>query len=325
LRCFTAKELLDCAKPLKKKTLGRFEESHLRVILNDRLTLYYDMHDCGEILPEHRENVDFYFKRSFADDIVSHYPEKDKIFPFGFNYPVFRDSFDRFSIERSKLYEGKTRLKSFVRGIGLTTFAGKHPQDVANFEDLPKFDAEPNVIFMTRAWNPDKIENKTKREETEQINLERARCVGLLRKEFGTKFFGGLAIDDYSQKNFKEFLLPNESISNQKAYLKTLKKSPIAVTTKGLCNSNGWKLAEYIALSKAVVSEKLHYQPGGDFAENRNYLRFNSPDECVEKAVNLFEDKNLRSELMQNNFDYYQNFLRPDKIILNTLRVAENH
>ena len=218
-------------------------------------------------------------------------------------------AFDRFSIERSELYEGKTRLKSFVRGIGLTTIAGKHPQDVGNFEDSPKFDTEPKIIFMARTWNPDKIENKTKREETAQINVERARCVGLLRKEFGAKFFGGLAVDDYSQKNFKEFLLPDESISNQKAYLKTLKNYPIAVTTRGLCASNGWKLAEYIALSKAVVSEKLRYQSVGNFAENRNYLEFETPEECVEKVVKLFEDKTLRSELMQNNYDYYQKFL----------------
>ena len=317
--------IINLRQTVEEKTLGRFEESHLRVVLDNRLTIYYDMHDCGEILPQHRENVDFYFKRSFAADIVSQYPEKDKIFPFGFNYPVFRDAFDRFSIARSKLYKGKMRLKNIVRGIGLTTVSGRHPQDVGNFEDLPNFDAEPNVIFMAKIWNPDKIENKTKREETEQINLERARCIALLRKEFGAKFFGGLVVDDYSQKYFKEFLLPSESISSQKNYLEVLKKYPISVTTKGLCNSNGWKLAEYIALSKAIVSEKLYYQPSGDFAENRNYLRFDTPDECVEKVVKLFEDKSLRDELMQNNFDYYQNFLRPDKLILNTLLIAEGN
>jgi hypothetical protein len=178
------------------------------------------------------------------------------------------------------------------------------------------------VIFMARAWNPEKIENKTNREETEQINLNRAECIRLLRKEFGQNFFGGLAVDDYSQRYFGDVLLRDESLANQKSYLKTVKNFPVCIATKGLCQSNGWKLAEYIALSKAIVSEKLRYETVGDFAPDRNYLEFTTPEDCARQAVRLFEDKPLRNELMRNNYDYYQNFLRPEKIVLNTLLKA---
>jgi hypothetical protein len=47
----------------------------------------------------------------------------------------------------------------------------------------------------------------------------------------------------------------------------------------GLYESNGWKLGEYVAGSKAIVSEHLHYDAPGNFSPEQNYLEFNSADE----------------------------------------------
>jgi hypothetical protein len=94
------------------------------------------------------------------------------------------------------------------------------------------------------------------------------------------------------------------------------------VATTGLNKSNGWKLGEYVAFSKAIITEPLHFRVPGGFSQEINYLKFISPDELIDHAIRLFEDKKLRSEMMMSNYRYYQSFLRPDALILNSLAVV---
>jgi hypothetical protein len=116
-------------------------------------------------------------------------------------------------------------------------------------------------------------------------------------------------------------ILPPEATS-QKNYLQTLKSFPICVATTGLHRSNGWKLAEYVAFSKAILTEKLAFEVPGRFKPERNYLEFSSPDDCVHCALRLIEDRSLRLALMRNNAAYFQLYLRPDRLIQNALTAA---
>ena len=186
-------------------------------------------------------------------------------------------------------------------------------------ESSPVFDLEPKIIFMARAWNPDSVENKSQKESIEEINETRAFCIRTLRKEFRNKFYGGLAFDDYSNKYFKDILLPDQSLSQKKNYLNLLKEFPICIATTGLNNSNGWKLGEYVAFSKAIISEPLFFDVPGSFQENNNYLVFTNSESLLSSAEKLIEDKDFRCQMMQNNYRYYQSSLKPDSLILNTL------
>jgi hypothetical protein len=94
------------------------------------------------------------------------------------------------------------------------------------------------------------------------------------------------------------------------------------VATLGLNNSNGWKLGEYVALSKAIVTEPLRYLVPGNFAKEQNYLEFTAPEELVESAARLFDNKDLRFAMMTNNYTYYQAYLKPDVLILNSLSIV---
>jgi len=42
--------------------------------------------------------------------------------------------------------------------------------------------------------------------------------------------------------------------------------------------------AEYIAFSKAIVTEKWNMRLQGIWEKGKNYLEFRSPEECVEKS-----------------------------------------
>ena len=91
-------------------------------------------------------------------------------------------------------------------------------------------------------------------------------------------------------------------------------------------NSIGWKTAEYVAASKAIVSEPLHFELPGNFEENKNYLSFTNVDELIVKIDSLLADEPMMQAMMNNNHLYYNHFLKPDVLVLNTLNkvVASN-
>jgi len=66
----------------------------------------------------------------------------------------------------------------------------------------------------------------------------------------------------------------------------------------------------------------LVYDLPGGFASGRNYLEFTSAEECVDGAVRLIEDANLRRQIMRNNATYYRDYLRPDTLVKNALTRA---
>ena len=60
----------------------------------------------------------------------------------------------------------------------------------------------------------------------------------------------------------------------------------------------------------------------GDIAPGRNYLEITSPEECVEVAIRLLENANLRIRLITNYSFYYQSYLRSDLLVLYSLVTA---
>jgi hypothetical protein len=295
-----------------------------KVVIDGKIRVCYDLHDWNWIDEEILRESDFYFKRSYDEKFISQLKEKDKVFPLGLNYQVSNSEKDAFRLQRTALYGGKEKIKNVLKGLRIDKFLGdrEESEQLKNLESYPDFKQEPKVLFMARAWDPNVIEAKKQREIVEAINETRAECVKVLRKEFGKRFFGGLAHDDYSEKHFKDALLPDGNLSNKRKYLEILKNFPVCVATTGLNNSIGWKLGEYVALSKAIISEPLHFEVPGAFIKEKNYLEFTAPEELVKSATRLFEDKDLRFAIMTNNYRYYQGFVKPDALVLNSLSVV---
>ena len=294
---------------------------HLKVILNSKLKLYYDVHDSFEIDDKILDSVDYYFKRSFYKKYIEQKKEKQKIFPLGMNYLVYSNRFDIYGLKRLAFDKKQQKFYNFFQYSCLSKLFRKkvYIPNIQNCKSLPDFNLNPKILFMTRTWNPNEFFNKKKAEEVENINLNRAKCIKLLRKEFGDLFLGGFSHDDYSQKNFKDCLLTDTNFSKKSKYMKNLSAFSICISTEGLHGSIGWKLGEYVAFSRAIVSEGIKYQLPGNFECGKNYLEFNCPDECILASLALFKDKKLRDYLMYNNYLYYNNFLKPDSMVLNTL------
>jgi hypothetical protein len=309
-----SEQLVDPSQPIHLQDARRH---HLRVILNHDVVLYYDLHDSYEVNAQALEQSDFYFKRSFRPE------DKANVFPLGLIYPVYPDRRSGFSSARIRLNAGKEKLKRLLQGAGVDALLSDLlfvPRS-RHFGELPNFELPPQVLFMVRAWDPQDMGTPEKQAEYHAVNEMRAECIRSLKREFGSAFLGGF-YGDYAQQHYPDLLLDQPQLSKQKQYLKQLQQFPICIATTGLHGSIGWKMAEYVAQSKAIVSEQLCYQVPGDFQAERNYLEFATPDQCVAATARLFEDAGLRSRLIANNFRYYQAYSKPEAIVLNSLAIA---
>jgi len=300
----------------------------LFVTLDDEKIIFYDTSDGSSLSEEALEVADAYFKRSYSYEAI---PDRDRsrVFPLGLNYEVYGGRFDHHELARMFLRRHLvSRPVELLRCIAKVASIRFLPT-VINMHALPKPDQEPRVLFMARAWDPDgevpgsalPLEQKQQRAS---LNEMRARGIQLLRKELGSYFYGGFDHSEYAMRNFRSLLLDNSAISSKKHYISLLHQHPICIATTGLHGSIGWKMGEYVAFSKCIVSEKLNYMVPGNFVKDRNFFEFCDPELCLQKVMELVENKSARMEMMANNWRYYTASLRPDRLVANTLLIAND-
>ena len=300
--------------------------AHTTVVLNDAVTVHYDMHDAQEIDVRDLDMCNQYFKRSFCSSYVSGLPHgAEKVLPFGLNYQVLPAFADWFAARRALgLPRGAMgRMFSLQEALDARNWRRFYPR-VREMESLPDQTLAPRVLFLVTAHDPldDPDRSRAKIEERTRANESRAQCIRLLRKELGAMFLGGFSHSQYSMRRYRDCLTADARVAEKESYIRTLKSHSICVATTGLHGSIGWKFAEYVACSKAILSERLTYAVPGDLTPGRNFLEFGSPTECVELAHRLIENRDLRDAMMTRNFEYYRASLRPDVLMLNSLTTA---
>jgi hypothetical protein len=300
--------------------------AHLDVVVNGKLRLHFDTHDAEELALGELRNCDFYFKRSWLSAVVNSLPadQRGKVRPLGLNYRVLPDVSDPWAIGRALSLTGLSvaTLGAVKQALDVNNKSGFQPRQRL-MQAAPDLRAEPNVLFLVAAYDPydDPARSQEKIDDRIFINETRARCLRLLKDALGPRFTGGFSHSRFAAEQYPDLVVPAGSTS-QVNYLDTLKAFPICVATTGLHGSTGWKLAEYVAFAKAIVSERLVYEVPGTFAAGQNYIEFTSPEECLNGAVRLIEDGALRQQLMQSNAAYYRDYLRPDALVRNALQTA---
>jgi hypothetical protein len=305
----------------------------LEVSCNDQ-TVIFDMNDGYDNLLQRGESyIDFYsailkkcdilYKRSYREEMNVVLATPAKIRKTAPNYfatikgnpahcPVPCDS-------------GKEKIKKIIRLSSFTQYYnGYYYED--NFRSPPEMNTEPAILFMARLWDPkgeyDGQLTEQKSEEREAINRTRAKCIRLCRREFGSRFIGGITSSKYAVQIYPDLVLERTIAFKKNEYLKQMKSSDILVATAGLHQSTGWKFAEYIAASKAIVSEPLYYESIGDLVDGKNYLSFFDEFECCERISELF-DQQRRYSMMCANQDYYDSYMSSETMVRQALPTEE--
>ncbi len=298
----------------------------LYVLLNQRVLVHYDLRDGAELDERALAVADLYFKRSYslASTPLAH---QHKVLPWGLNYEVHPDVPS--AHERQRLLAHKAWSMQFFRSSAqlVSQWSGyplSYVPELAKMCAPPVPQAPARALFMVRAWDPeqDKDLSPAVRADRHAVNEMRAECVRLLKKTFGERFTGGFAHTDYAIKHYKDVLLSHPEWAKKGRYLDLIKTHPICIATAGLHASVGWKFGEYVAFSKAIVSEQLQFAPPEGFAQGQNYLAFSTPEGCVNATESLMSDAALRTSLMTHNHAYYLQHLKPDRQMWRSLRIA---
>jgi hypothetical protein len=293
-------------------------ESGVDVVLDGRHTAYVDVHDSWEIDEGQYAAHHLYFKRSYDP---ARFPPGDhpRLRPFGLVSDLRKDGFDRWEAERilRQVAPSAKRTREFVRFLlsSAAALVDRGPRPTLSLLHAPPNSRlSPRILFMAGLWDPDRVpaDSPEKAAEFHAINEMRAGCVRRLRAEFGDRFFGGMQHTEFARSRYPDVLLPDARAGSKRAYIERVRDFPICIATMGLHGSNGWKLAEYVGLSRAILSEPLRYQVPGGFGPPRNYLEFDSPDSCVERASALMSDAAARAAQMHANHEYYERWMRPD-------------
>jgi hypothetical protein len=142
---------------------------------------------------------------------------------------------------------------------------------------------------MSRWSGPLAVNCDAPLESIAAVDASRAAAVRTLRAGFGQRFIRRFQPTPYARANFPDCVI-DARIVRRRRYLQLMKQASVCIATRGLHQSNGWKLAEYVAASKPIVAEPLSYAVPGDFAPGTNYLEFRNPDALVAAVQELLAD-----------------------------------
>ncbi len=315
-------EMVPAPAPLRSGPwhLRNKARTNAELIVDGDRSAYLDIHDSWEIDFDALSRHDRYFKRSLRSD-VRLLAEGHKIQPMGLLSPVRGDRMHRHEITALlRLNPGPVARAGALARLAVSVTAARFGYgNRPNFSRLharPTLGQQPRVLFMAGLWDPAMVPDSepAKRAEFVALNALRADCVRALRREFGALFYGGVRHDDFSRANFADVLLPNARAGDHREFIQRAREHAICVTSMGLHGSNGWRLAEFIALSRAIVSEPLSYDVPGPLRAGIHFLEYQTPRQCVEAVAWLVARAREREEMMQSNWAFYQDWVRPDRL-----------
>ncbi|MBQ3499486.1 MAG: hypothetical protein IJA87_10220 [Clostridia bacterium] len=298
----------------------------------------YQDFDFPQTFNDQLERIDFYFKSSYDPDFALKLNNKEKFqnlaMSFGCSYP---GSY----FEKAKIKNAISE-KSFKEAayISLKASQIQAENDYRKLESNKHYDCY-NLLFWTRLWEYGHLtaehimkayptlthtqaEEKCDRqiEMLRQTNSERIKTVRILREAFGDKFVGGLSDNETSRKEAPDLITSDPRVVTRQGYLDSLKQNYIHILSKGVHGCVGARYGETFAAGRALITDPFVYEPAGGLKEGENYLRYTSPEEVLSCATALINDVDTVHRMEDNNFRYYNEFVRPDVRMLNTLKVA---
>lgn len=294
----------------------------------------FDMMDGRQTYSMDRlHNCDIYFKRSLDRKFLSKLDPhlQAKVRPYGLNYacrspyevkPLLRELSHRYI--HGKLFSHPLRtctgilkrmVKTYFTRWGLCI--GFKPILAKAFEVPPCDPAEAVVLFQSRLYDPK--ETGMKPDRLRELNTLRAETTKALKAAFGAKFKGGMSDNAFARKYYPDLITKN---TGKREYLQLVRRCLVSVTTNGLHSSTGWKLPEYLAASRCIVTEPLLNELPRPLECGKNFLAFRTPQECVAACKSIINDSVLSKSMRHQNWQYYMNEVHPAALIWNCLKTV---
>ncbi len=196
--------------------------------------------------------------------------------------------------------------------IGIKKFLGKYKRlyklrlPLENY--IPKTPLENYIFHVSTLWQSDEYVKND-----EFVNRHRAIFMETCKSISEIKFEGGFYYTGKHSKNQKfKNLIINDYIP-AKEYVKKLRQSIVVFNTPAWLNCNGWKLAEYLALGKAIISTPLLNDLPKPLTHGEN-VHFVKDEEEIKRAILLIvNDVDYRQNLETGAREYWEQYGKPLK------------
>ncbi len=162
------------------------------------------------------------------------------------------------------------------------------------------------VFFLCTLWYSDEW-NKN----DEGVNLRRAYFIEACKSIPTCKFEGGLLSHGGAHKS-----IPNNVATDQKepfaSWIEKTKRSALVFNTPAFWDCHGWKLGEYLALGKCIVSTKLSNDLPHPLEHGVNIHFVENSEESMREAVEyILTHPDYRHKLEKGAREYWETYGTP--------------
>jgi glycosyltransferase involved in cell wall biosynthesis len=151
-----------------------------------------------------------------------------------------------------------------------------------------------------------------KKEST--TNTNRLAFIKACKLISGIQFEGGFAPRQKKDiKGFDEHTVTKWFPQNK--YIKKTKQSAVVFNTPAVYNCHGWKLGEFLALGKAIITTPIINVLPENLTHHNNVFVVNDPKELRSAIEYVLSNKEFKNLLEENAYAYYCKHLQPSRVI----------
>lgn len=177
----------------------------------------------------------------------------------------------------------------------------------------PSISQDDYIFFLSTLWYNDEWNNNDT-----GVNLARAnfiRAVKHLQSSLNIlKFEGGLVPQSNKRSSellFEDCIADIGEVPN-KIWIEKTKRSSIVFNTPAFLNCHGWKLGEYLALGKAIISTELYNDLPAPLTHGVNIHFVDNNQQSIEDAVlQIISTPEYRHRLEKGAIEYWNKYGRP--------------
>jgi hypothetical protein len=167
------------------------------------------------------------------------------------------------------------------------------------------------VFFLNSIWK--------KEDET---NNNRALFVKTCKSNHNINFEGGFVARSSGDNLGFDDLIYSKKIPLT-TYIKKIKNSAFVFNTPAVLSCHGWKLAEFLALGKAIITTSHHNKLSADLLNEKHLLYADSQLEINNAIERLITDVSFKKKLELESRLYFDNYLAPKQVIKRLLEKSK--
>lgn len=195
-------------------------------------------------------------------------------------------------------------------------------RDYGRWQTLPSLDsyrAAPagteQLFYAAKLWSHAST--------TSETDPERAAFMRAAKVIYGNGFSGGFVGGSAADRARYADLLLNRPVRRH-AWIERTIASTVAFNNAAVWGCLGWKLGQYLALGKAIISTPLHNVLPEPLIHGRHLHVVGDPDEFPAAIEHLRTDGNYRRELERGALSYWHRWLAPKVVAARILTAAES-